>query len=239
MAFGTGVGGSFVLAGQPGPGAPPCGRPCGAHCVALSPTAAGAGAGLRRAAAPGHVEADCAPGPAIREAFLRLGGSPGRGGHPCGLRRWAHDGDARAPAAAVGDAAAGSRAGRGRPRQRPGPRTRGGVRRPGATPASCGGSRWRPPCAGELLAPLVRRAGSSGPPWQHSCRGSVPRPLSSTSPAPPKTSGRQHDPHAAKPRRPPFTADRLVPGVPRRAHAGSAHHRSGGCVGGGSAAQRP
>jgi glucokinase len=101
VAFGTGVGGSFVLAGNPVLGH----RYVAGHVGHIaSPLAYARGRALPCVCGgSGHVEA-IASGPAIREAYLRLGGSP-KVPDTRAVFALANDGDAAA-AAVIGDAAA-------------------------------------------------------------------------------------------------------------------------------------
>lgn len=101
VAFGTGVGGSFVLAGSPVLGH----RYVAGHVGHIaSPFAYSRGRALACVCGrAGHVEA-VASGPAIREAYLRLGGSP-EVPDTRAVFALANDGDAAA-AAAISDAAA-------------------------------------------------------------------------------------------------------------------------------------
>ncbi|MFF1384024.1 ROK family protein [Arthrobacter sp. NPDC058288] len=100
VAFGTGVGGSFVLAGSPVLGH----RYVAGHVGHLaSPFAYSRGRALPCVCGrAGHVEA-IASGPAIREAYVRLGGSPDVPDTRA-VFALAHDGDAAATTA-VRDAA--------------------------------------------------------------------------------------------------------------------------------------
>ena len=106
VAFGTGVGGSFVLAGSPVLGH----RHVAGHVGHIaSPFAYSRGRALACVCGgAGHVEA-IASGPAIREAYLRLGGSQNVADTRAVFVQ-AHDGEAAAIAAIGGAAAAAGQA---------------------------------------------------------------------------------------------------------------------------------